>query len=315
MERPASQRGVAIIGALLIAAVVAVIAGQILARQSLLTRVVENEQRREQGRWLLLGGVELSRQVLWEARKDHLLTHPSQSWALPIKEGAFEGHIEDELGKFNLNNLMQNGATDQAQNERFERLCRLINVNSRLCRRIATRVAAAYPRRLLPLEHVAKTSARFNSGRQTSPGAQRELAAERPMLRDLDDLRGLKGMDDQVMARLARHVTVLPANTWINCNTASAQVLAASVPGLSLERAQGLTRQRDKGQWFLNFGDFVNRLNQPQLSLESIPVVVSSDWFRLYGQVLQGSQRVHVQALLYGNEDRQPQVIWSRVGA
>src|SRR3546814_8001828 len=42
----------------------------------------------------------------------------------------------------------------------------------------------------------------------------------------------------------------LPANTWLNGNTASAPVLAAYVPGLSLPRAQALIAERDGGHWF-----------------------------------------------------------------
>ena len=65
---PAGQQGMAIISALLIAAVVAVIAGGMLNRQTLFTRSLEAEQQRVQGTWRLLGAVELSRQVLRDAR-------------------------------------------------------------------------------------------------------------------------------------------------------------------------------------------------------------------------------------------------------
>ena len=48
----AKQRGMAIISALLIAAVVAVIAGGMLTRQTVFTRSLEAEQMRTQGQWL-----------------------------------------------------------------------------------------------------------------------------------------------------------------------------------------------------------------------------------------------------------------------
>lgn len=63
------QRGMAIISALLIAAVVAVIAAGMLTRQSVFTRSLEAEQSRVQGAAALLAGLELSRQVLRDTRQ------------------------------------------------------------------------------------------------------------------------------------------------------------------------------------------------------------------------------------------------------
>ncbi|PTT81444.1 HxcX atypical pseudopilin, partial [Pseudomonas sp. HMWF005] len=65
----AKQQGMAIISALLIAAVVAVIAAGMLTRQSVSTRALEADQQRVQGRWVVQGGLEISRQWLWEARQ------------------------------------------------------------------------------------------------------------------------------------------------------------------------------------------------------------------------------------------------------
>ena len=101
----AKQRGMAIISALLIAAVVAVIAGAMLTRQSVFTRSVEAEQLRIQGQWLLQGSLEHSRLLLWDARQKDVLTRLDQPWARP-QGGAFEGRLEDEQGKFNLRNLV-----------------------------------------------------------------------------------------------------------------------------------------------------------------------------------------------------------------
>jgi len=115
----AKQRGMAIISALLIAAVVAVIAGGMLARQTVLTRSLEAEQLRVQGSWLLRGGLELSRQRLWDARQRDPLTHQAQSWAQPIVAsrlsehgGQFDGRLEEEQGKFNRRNLGQHHRID-----------------------------------------------------------------------------------------------------------------------------------------------------------------------------------------------------------
>lgn len=301
----------AIISALLIAAVVAVIAGAMLTRQTVFTRSLEAEQLRIQGQWALQGGLEVSRQLLWEARQKDVLTRLDQPWARPLG-GAFEGQLEDEQGKFNLRNLVAHQQPDAAQLQSFERLCQLIGVDPAVSRRISQRVIASYDQRLA----ASSSSTGFNSGRDISPGAVSDLRpAKRAMLRSLDDLAGIEGLEPRLLRRMAVYVSVLPGNTWVNGNTASAEVLSAVVPGLGLPRAQALVAERDGGRWFINRGDFVNRLRMPQVAVDTVQVGITSEWFRLHGQARREQRRVTMEALLFRPEDRQPQVIWSRVGA
>ncbi|WP_171045867.1 type II secretion system minor pseudopilin GspK [Pseudomonas edaphica] len=292
----AKQRGMAIISALLIAAVVAVIAGAMLTRQTVFTRSLEAEQQRVQGQWLLLGALEQSRLLLWDARKKDVLTRLDQPWAR-AQGGVFEGRLEDEQGKFNLRNLVNRQQQDDEQLQHFERLCRLIGVDPALSRRISQRVIGSYDQRVV---HKGASDER--------------LPAKYPMLRSLDDLSGIEGIDPQVLRRLHAFVSVLPGNTWVNGNTASAEVLSAVVPLLSLSQAQALVAERDSGRWFINRGDFVNRLRMPQVAMDSVQVGITSEWFRLQGQARREQRRVTIEALLHRPEDRQPQVIWSRVG-
>ena len=280
----AKQRGMAIISALLIAAVVAVLAGAMLTRQTVFTRSLEAEQMRTQGQWLLQGGLERSRQMLWDARQKDVLTRLDQPWAR-AQGGVFEGRIDDEQGKFNLRNLVNRQQVDTEQLQSFERLCRLIGVDPAVSRRISQRVIASY-----------------------------ESPAKYPMLRSLDDLSGIDGLDPVVLQRMQAYISVLPGITWVNGNTASAEVLSAVVPQLSLSQAHGLVAERDNGHWFINRGDFVNRLHLPQVSVDSVQVGITSEWFRLQGQARREQRRVTIDALLHRPEDRQPRVIWSRVG-
>ncbi|NNA94989.1 MULTISPECIES: type II secretion system minor pseudopilin GspK [Pseudomonas] len=318
----AKQRGMAIISALLIAAVVAVIAGGMLTRQTLFTRGLESEQLRVQGSWQLQGGMEVSRQRLWEDRQRDVLTRLDQNWARPIQlaalgpgAGPFEGRLEDEQSKFNLRNLLANDRLDPLQIENFQRLCELLGVSATLGQRISQRVIASYPRQLSPEGTAAPVNNGFQSGRDTSPEAARKpLLAKQPMLRSLDDLLGVNGVDEKLLARLQPFVTILPANTWVNGNTASAEVLAATVPGLALPRAKALIAERDSGQWFINQGDFINRLRMPQVPADAVRVGITSEWFRLQGQARGERRRVKLLALLHRSEDNMPRVIWSRVG-
>lgn len=317
MNSQSNQQGMAIISALLIAAVVAVIAAGMLTRQSVSTRALEADQQRVQGRWLLHGGLEISRQLLWDARQRDPLTRLDQPWAQRLNAHGFEGRLEDEQGKFNLRNLVANERVDEAQVQAFQRLCELIGISAGLSQRISQRVIGSYPYLLNPqiAENTTSKNA-FDSGRATSPNASRKPQHPKlPMLRSVDDLRSVEGVNEAVIGKLAPYLTVIPATTWLNGNTATAPVLAAYVPGLSLERAQALINERDAGRWFINRGDFVNRLRMPNLELTSVKVGITSDWFRLRGEARRDQRRVSLDALLHRSEDRLPQVIWSRVGA
>jgi len=316
MNSQTNQQGMAIISALLIAAVVAVIAAGMLTRQSVSTRALEADQQRVQGRWLLHGGLEISRQLLWDARQRDPLTRLDQPWAQRLNAQGFDGRLEDEQGKFNLRNLVANERVDEAQVQAFQRLCELIGISAGLSQRISQRVIGSYPYLLNPqiAENTTSKNA-FDSGRATSPNASRKPQNPKlPMLRSVDDLRSVEGVNEAVIGKLAPYLTVIPATTWLNGNTATAPVLAAYVPGLSLERAQALINERDAGRWFINRGDFVNRLRMPNLELTSVKVGITSDWFRLRGEARRDQRRVSLDALLHRSEDRLPQVIWSRVG-
>ncbi|KPB71626.1 type II secretion system minor pseudopilin GspK [Pseudomonas cannabina] len=311
-----TQRGSAIISALLIAALVAVMAAGMLSRQSVLTRVVEAEQSHRQGSAVLLGGLEVGRRLLWESRWQDGLTLPDQAWARPIGHdaldqlsGDFQGQLEDQQGKFNLRNLIANHRPDLGQLRSFERLCATLGIDVVLSRRISQRVMASYPQM-----QTASGLSDSPAGVDRDTPSQTTVPATRPMLRSVDDLRGLQGLSELLLERLGHYVSILPGNTLLNGNTTSAEVLAAVVPGLSLTKAQAVIAERNRGVWFTNRGDILNRLQVPTLSIESLDVGVASDWFILRGQARQDRRRVSLQALIHRSEERMPQVIWSRTG-
>eukprot|EP01034_Spumella_vulgaris_P004808 gene4808-6140_t len=131
---------------LLIAAVVAVLAGAMLTRQSVFTRSLEAEQLRVQGTWLLQGALQASRQQLWDARRKEVLTRLDQPWARPFA-GVVEGRLDDEQGKFNLRNLVSQQQPDVAQLQSFQRLCQLLGIDPNTSQRISQRVLASYAQR------------------------------------------------------------------------------------------------------------------------------------------------------------------------
>ena len=318
--RPQAVRGSAIISALVIAAAVAVIAGAMISRQSVATQGLDNARQRAQGEAVLHGMLAWSRQVLASDRQQEVLTRLDQPWAQALDrlpglsiQGRFNGWIEDEQGRFNLANLVSEGRVDLDAVAAFERLCPLLKVNGRACDAIVARVIASHDR--LPAQSSAP-GVTFDSGRDTSSGAAlRPTLAVLPMVRGLDDLRGVKGVDTASLEQLRDYVTFLPATTWVNGNTASAPVLAAQVPGLTVAKAQALLAERDHGRWFINRGDFANRLAMPMLDVQQVKVGITSDWFRVNGVVRRDGHLLRLQALLHRDELQAPRLIWERIGS
>nr|WP_306456495.1 type II secretion system minor pseudopilin GspK [Pseudomonas sp. LJDD11] len=317
---PTRQRGVAIISALLIVTVVAVIAAGMLARQGVFTRTLEAEQFRVQGSQVLLGGLEAGRRLLWVAGQQDSVTRPDQLWNQPLGQygpgnagQTLEARLQDQQGKFNLHNLLLNERLDSGQLRSFERLCAMIDIDPGLARRISARVIASFP-------HYPEGADSLATGRDSGgfsnrlDAARRPVPASLPILSQLSDLRSIAGIDEAVLERLGRYVSIIPGNTWVNSNTASAEVLAAVVPGLALDQARVLVQARDRGQWFINRGDFVNRLGLAQVSIDSLNVGITSEWFLYQGQTRQERRRSSLEALLYRTQHEMPRVIWARPG-
>jgi len=128
-------------------------------------------------------------------------------------------------------------------------------------------------------------------------------------LRSIEDLSALPGFTPQVVNALQPYVTVLPAATPVNANTASAEVLGAVVEELGLAGARQLVIDRDQGLWFVNQADFVSRLRGRQPDAGKL-ISVSSNWFRVTGEVTVGDTMAGLRVLLHRNDHGLSSVRW-----
>lgn len=321
------QRGMAVVSALLIVAVIAVLAASLLGRQSAFIRTTQGEQFRAQARWLLRGEVNEAQRTLRAEAVREPTTRLDGLWNRPFSRqgagqvaadgGRLVSEISDEQGKFNLRNLVDRGRIDPLEAEVFTRLCALVGVPAPLARSVMRRVAVSLGDSGAQADGVPPDAGGRQSARLAeSLGLPADLprTAQAPRLRALEDLLAVPGVDAGVLARLVPFVTVLPERTWINANTASAEVVASGVEGLSLDKARALLVARDKGQWFINRGDFANRLRMPEQDVSEVRMGVTSHWFRV-ASVLDTARTKYVQAaLLHDDKSTLPRVVWLREG-
>lgn len=300
---PSAANGMAVLGALIVVMVATVLVTSLLQRQAADVRAMESTYSSRQARWLLLGGLDWARLVLASDGRNHATTDRSQLWAIPVedtrvshgasgREAVFAGHIEDEQGKFNLTNLVRQGLLQPDALLAFARLLDLLGQPDGLAPIIAERIAWGQ----------AIAGANGGAGRPTlAPAAQA-----------LDELTLLDGITPPAVETLRQFATILPEPSTVNVNTASAEVLAAIVPGLDLGRARSLVAERDRGVWFNDRADFVNRLANPDLQPESTQIDVNSHWFLVKGAVTLDNSVLAVQALLKRPARGHPEVIWTR---
>ncbi|NYT78664.1 type II secretion system minor pseudopilin GspK [Alcaligenaceae bacterium] len=284
----------AVIAALLVVVAAAAAATQVIERQGLLANVLISERNRTQAAWLLQGGLDWARVVLQTDARSNATTRLDGIWSQPIislpvgtasdpERALFSGQIEDSQSKYNLRNLADQARVNAHEVQVFENLLQWLGIDTSLAMTMAQRVADS----------------------QFGEGAMPKAVG----LRDIDDLRALPGVTTPIIDILQAFVTVLPDITPVNVNTASAEVLGAVVGSLGLAGARDLVAQRDRGMWFKNRGDFVNRVGHPEPDAKW-RVSVNSSWFRVTGEVDVDDMIVSLRAMLHRSERGQSTIRW-----
>ncbi|AXF00038.1 type II secretion system minor pseudopilin GspK [Paraburkholderia hospita] len=292
-SKPAAQRGVAIISALLVVALSAILVSGMLWREQVQIRRIENQRLLAQAQWVSRGALDWTRLILRsEGDTSAGITYLGGVWGVPIartrlsdflgqigevraEEGGatyISGSIEDAQAKFNLRNLVSTAVPGALtlniqQIQSFQRLLQLLGINGQLAkntalqlraglRQSATRFqTAANPTTLDPTQMQGGATGGGNYTDQPGLEDADENAPVAPLqMTGVDSLLDVPGFTPEMIARLRPFVTVLPTTTPVNMNTAPAEVVAAVVPGMNLSNAQAFVARRET-VFFHNVGD------------------------------------------------------------
>jgi general secretion pathway protein K len=299
------QRGVAIVLAMGVVALAALAATAIMTMQSSWLRQSELTADHVQAQVLTEVGVDWTRALLSDDRRVSDVDYLGEAWALrlppiPVENGSLTGRIEDQQGKFNLNNLVKDGKVNLTQLDNFKRLLSILGLSPTLADATADWIDA-------------DNEPQPQSGAEDSyylALPQPYLAANQPLI-DVAELALVRGFDDGVRARLRPYVTALPTFTAININTASAEVIAAVIDGLGLDGACALVAKRDR-TYFRDQGDLLNQLpKDTQLATENI--AFGSDYFMVQLRVTIGSAQARSTALLARTDANWPTILWRKM--
>lgn len=285
------QKGVALLTALLLVALVTILTINLQWDTSLDIRRSQNLFEADQALLYALGAEAWASEILQTDARDSDTDHTGEDWAtpvptLPIEGGAIRGFLEDMQGRFNLNNLVgRRGQVDEVALEQFERLLTVLELDPALAR-----ITVDW------LDHDLEPG--FPSGAEDSfytaripPYRTANLA-----LTSASELLAIGEMDAASYLILAPYVTALPNGTALNVNTASAPVLRSLSDQISDTVAENLVGERgDQGfDGLAAFADLV----EPEI-LQSLEL--SSSFFRLTADVSIGSTRFTLYSLLERN--------------
>ena len=140
--------------------------------------------------------------------------------------------------------------------------------------------------------------------------AQRQAGNAPLMPQRVDQLTWL-GLSPHVLQALAPHITVLPTRTPINLNTASVQVLYASVTGLSLSDAQRLVQLRERQHWD-TVEAFQKALGRP-LNLDGSHSV-NTRYFEVIGRLRMPQTTLQERSLVQ-RDQTELKVLWRESGS
>ena len=291
----ARQRGMAVIVAMLVVALVAVIATALLTRQSAQLRALRGDQLRAQVRMAVDIALDRAALQLREDAQQQLTTVQDGRWSRPLQlQQPLAVHLQlvDAQSMFNLRNLLADDGPDLDARGAFIALCVSQGLAQGACAAAADGIQA-----------------RLRDGaRQAQAPLPREALLEQV----------LSAADPVAVQALSRRTVVLPAKTLVNANTTDLAVLQAVSPGIEAGRLQSLLGERDGGHWLLNRGDIANRLQLTGAQMAGYPLGIHSEWFLAIGQVQADDTAVEFRALIwreYRDEGVRLQRVWTRIGA
>jgi general secretion pathway protein K len=320
------QRGVAIVSALLVAALITVLTIQWFAAQAAQAQAVETQRAAVQARWLVVAATDWALMLLRED-SNSITDSLQEVWATPLArtritdasgklEAFVSGRIEDAQGRFNLADLVKGGAINDEAVAGLQRLMVAARLDASKAERIAEAMLQVTPSPPAPPQ-------REGGGPQGGKDLTQSVAPPAPRIKNVLDLVGKNELTEADLIGLEPFVVVVPKSaalakkrTPINVNTASAPAIASASEELA-RIAEAVVARRERISRFKDLGDLTNNFS----ALIAIPadelrklIDVRSEYFIATGRIELGRVDMTRQALI----ERQPEgtrlakVVWAR---
>ena len=299
MNSKRTQIGAALLMAMLTVTLVATFAAAAMWQQWRGVEVEQAERDRVQSAWILTGALDWARLILREDAKGGGPDYLSEPWAVPLEEARLStflaaekgvttvgagddtldaflsGQIVDLQSMLNVNNLVDKGKPSETGLRSFSRLFALLGLP---------------PAQLTKFAENLRFASDSSAANRSSPMAS--LMPQR-----VEQLVWL-GLPAETVAVLQPYITVLaaPTVTPVNLNTARAEVIYASIDGISIADAQRLVAERDRSP-FRSLNDAARILGREQSALGN-EVGIASSFFESRGRLRLGRTVVEERSVL-----------------
>lgn len=308
----ATQRGAAILTAMLTVVLVASLASATLWQQWRGVEVEAAERSRTQSAWVLVGALDWARLILREDGRKGGADHLAEPWAVPLAQARLStflaadrsdalaaeemqaaflsGQIVDLQSRLNVTNLVVNGQANTAGQLAFERLFRTLNLPEAELQTMTLLLAQAQAAR--PSSAIGR--AQRANGATAASAVNDANATLWPQT--LDQLAWV-GLSAPTLARLRPFITLLPVRTPVNLNTAPAEVIFASVAGLDLADANRLVQARTN-RHFATLAEASESLGKAAAVLSDSLHSVNSRFFEVQGTLRMDQVEVQEQSVV-----------------
>lgn len=331
------QRGAALLTALITVTLVATLAAAALWRQWRATEVEAAERSRLQASLVLAGALDWSRLILAEDGRTGGADHLAEPWAVPLAEAkltsflaadknvasdaleglpdAFlSGSITDAQSRLNLRNLVDaSGRPVLRAVAATRKLFDLLDLPPGQVDTLVQQMRRA----LLAGGGVTQTqstttgtdgtatagsaTASTPSETQASTASTDDAGASEgaPLMPQRVEQLGWLGLPADTVAAIAPYVTLLPASTPVNLNTASAEVIFAAVDQIDMAGARKLVEVRRR-KFFSDLAEASQQLSSAtDVQLTPGQVGISTSYFEVRGRLRMDRYWVEEASLLH----------------
>ena len=294
-----SQRGAAILMAMLTVALVATLAAGMMWQQWRGVALESAQRTRVQSAWILTGALDWARLILREDARQGGADHLAEPWAVPLasarlstflaaergqtlvgddtgsdSEAFLAGNMEDLQARLNVANLVDSGKLDEPTRAAWAKLFKHLNLPESELDLMTQRLVLA--------------------ATALTPGKPDPKAPLWP--RSVADLAWL-GLSADTLRTLSPFVTLLPGPTPVNLNTAPVEVLVASVEGLTPAQARQMTQSRAVTP-IGTLMDALQLVNNPDVKFDAAMHSVASRFFSVTGQLRLGQSTLQERSVL-----------------
>jgi general secretion pathway protein K len=244
---PLSQRGAALLAAMLTVTLVASFAAAAAWQQWRAVEIESAERSRVQAAWILVGALDWARLILREDGRKGGADHLGEPWAVPLQEARLSsflaadknntvlsageedvelflsGQMVDMQSRLNVLNLVNGGKISDPDLASFSKLFAQLDLEQSELLSLANNLLSASDLSV----------------------ADRPEQATPLMPKRVAQLTWL-GLSAKTLERLSPFITLIEARTPVNLNTAPMEVLYACLPALDIEGARRIVTKREQ---------------------------------------------------------------------